>query len=147
MSTLFDVELDEDSDASTEAEVDDSIDSERPVEWVYDMMPLEVLLVRLESRTALIRYAVNAVDNDSENVDTYRNKSSLGDAADTTRHAVHRHIDTLVELGIFLQKGDSRERYAPNPDSAVINALIACNDDIGERMLDSYSVLDLPADA
>ena len=145
-STLFDddVTLTEDPEASTEAEIDSNADirpTDRPQEWVYDEMPLEVLLVSRQSVAQLIRYALDVIDGTDQ--PQFHNKRDLGNRSGTTRHAVHRHIDELIELGIYTKRSEGIETYAPNPDSIILDALAECNEQIADRMLDAHTVLDV----
>ena len=123
-------EVDEEEDASMfepadASEIEDTDLGDGPA---LDEQYLEWLFLK-DSRVKLVSYALEAVQDDP----IYLNKSELGDLADTSRHSVHRHIDDLVDIGVYEQIGESAARYRPNPNSRVLKAIGLANEEIGEQ--------------
>lgn len=107
----------------------DDADSSTPnSEWNYDQPPL-LWLFGTEGRGKIVNYAIDAVRGGDP---IFLNKSGLGDEANVSRHSVHRHIDDLVELGIFTKRASegSVTRYRPNKESRVLRALSTVDTEI-----------------
>lgn len=130
MSNAYDsaVPADNDDDSAFEpvalADAYDHTDSS----WKHESTPLRWLFAS-EGRAKLVEHAVEAATQDEL---VYHNKSSLGKEADVSRHSAHRHIDDLVELGIYRKRAreGSVTRYKPNRDSRVLRALYTANTEI-----------------
>ena len=106
------------------ADAYDEVDSE----WDHEDIPLRWLFAK-DGRGGLVEHAIEAVVRDEL---VYLNQSVLGEKAGVSRHSVYRHIDDLVELGIYTDHGGNgtTRRFKPNKNSQVLRALYTANREV-----------------
>lgn len=99
--------------------------SQATVTWGDDMLPVEWLFAK-DGRGSLVAYALQEI---TEGDLRYYNKSGLADAAGVSRHSCHRHLEDLVELGLYdeIDEEGSHARYCPNAHSRILRALYTAN--------------------
>ena len=107
-------------EADVEQTVDEWEDEEEPVQWLFEK----------EGRGKLASYAVKALSEDDA---VYLNQSDLGREADVSRHSVHRHIQTLVDLNVYEVRDGKIRRYRPNKDSRIVRAIATLNNEIASQ--------------
>lgn len=86
-----------------------------PVRWLFEA----------SGRGKLVQLAIEQVLSGEE---VFMNKVEMGEEAGTSRHSVHRHIEELVELGIYEERSKHRTRYRPNAESDILAAINATNE-------------------
>ncbi len=111
---------------------DDEVEErEQEQGWRGDTMPARWLFED-EARGKLVEYAVTAtLDNDL----VFRNKSELAEEAGVSRHSVHRHMDDLVDIGIYEERGEGIARYRPDEESRILAAINHVNEAIEKHDL------------
>lgn len=114
-------------DAFEPIELDDDPEM---IEWHKEEKPLRWLFKK-EGRGKLVEYAAEMI---SRGEPIYRNKSELAEQADVSRHSVIRHIESLIELGIYEELDGSATRYRPNSNSYVLRVVRAANSEIAEKV-------------
>jgi hypothetical protein len=138
MSTLYDsaVPADDDNDRFAPLDADNSTDDDTTAsvaagamttDWSHEEAPLRWLFIK-DGRGKLVIHAMSEVEDDP----VFENKSALAKSADISRHSVHRHIDELVSLGLYEERGGegTYDRYRPNEQSLVLQTLIKANEQI-----------------
>lgn len=98
-------------------------------DWNKDAPPIS-WLSKKDSRFQFSIYALEQVlDGDP----VYLNKSQLAEKVGMSRHSAQRHIEDLVDLGVYEVRDDGVRRYRPNRNSQVLAAMATLNEAIADH--------------
>lgn len=131
---LFDdiQETDEPSDSAFEIDLKPVRESDTLGEkgWDKDIIPAEWLLNK-SGRASIVALAIEQIESEDP---IYLNKSEIGERSGSSRYTAHRHMQDLVDIGIFEKRGRNIDRYRANANSTVLAAIARLNEEIADHL-------------
>lgn len=98
-------------------------------DWEHDESPITWLF----GSKGRLKLCVFALEEVATGDPVFLNKTATSREADVSRHSSHRYLDTLVDLGVFETRGEGYNRYRPNANSRILQAMATLHNEISDH--------------